>query len=72
MKITDQVKNICRIGQGANCCKYLVIGQDGFECMKVNKDDKIVVDESWKRYEHVAQGDNCEGVKDFSLLNLKD
>lgn len=72
MKVTDQVKNVCYIGQGAKCCKYLVMGSNGFECMKANPAEKKVIDTNWAIHEHVAQGDNCSGVKDFSLLNLKD
>lgn len=33
MKLTDDyVKQICRLGQGENCCAFLVIGSKGFEC----------------------------------------
>lgn len=67
MPLSEYIKQVCRIGQMAYCCKYLVCGAEGFECMKVNPANKAIVDRSWATTEHVAQGDNCEGQKD--LLN---
>lgn len=31
----DYIRKTCKIGQGAGCCKYLVMGK-GFECMRDN------------------------------------
>jgi len=56
------VKNVCKLGQGAECCKYLVMGTV-FECMKTNSSDKKVIDDNWAKNPHVAQGDNCNGYK---------
>ena len=30
----EQVNNVCKIGQGAECCRYLTFG-DEFECAKL-------------------------------------
>ncbi len=65
--IPDWIKDVCKIGQGAECCKYLVMGGNGFECMKFNRLNKAVIDASWSEFDHVAQGDNCPGKE-----NLKD
>lgn len=54
------VRDTCKIGQGAECCKYLVMG-NGFECMKVDPANKNIIDTNWANHEHVAQGDNCDG-----------
>lgn len=51
----------CKIGQGSECCKYLMCGSKGFECMKLDINNKKMVDEHWLSNPHVAQGDNCEG-----------
>jgi len=59
--MNEHIKNVCRIGQGAACCRYLVAGLLGLECMKDDPADKKVVDDSWATTEHIAQGDNCEG-----------
>jgi len=32
----DEVKSICRVGQGATCCPYVVVGAKGFECWRMN------------------------------------
>jgi len=52
----DKVKDICRIGQGEECCRYLVCGSDGFECGKLNHSIKAAID---KRNDMVAKADNC-------------
>ena len=56
-------KNVCGLGKGSDCCKYLVCGAKGFECMKEDPDNKRIIDDNWKQIEHVAQGDNCKGYK---------
>lgn len=68
-KITDHVRLICKIGQEEKCCKYLVMGTKGFECMKANPESKKVVDDNWSRNAHVSQGDNCNGVSNTNILN---
>lgn len=70
-KITDHVRLICKIGEGEKCCKYLVMGTEGFECMKADKESKKIVDDNWAVTSHVSQGDNCTGVKNFNILNKK-
>jgi hypothetical protein len=67
--MTEHVITICKIGQGFNCCKYLVVGSDGFECMKINQANKKIIDSNWGAQKS-AQSDNCEGKKQ-SALNLK-
>lgn len=67
--MTEHVQNVCRIGQGAFCCKYLVAGSMGFECMKSSLGNKAIIDRAWAKDEHVSQGDNCEGVTDLAKLN---
>lgn len=64
--MNEHVKNVCKIGQGADCCKYLVAGGKGFECMKTELANKKAIDDNWFWFPHVAQGDNCEG-----MTNLK-
>lgn len=64
--MNDYIRNVCKIGQGAECCKYLLLASTGFECAKVNPLDKTTVDKVWATTEHVAQGDNCEGKEDLN------
>lgn len=35
----DEVKSICRVGQGAKCCPYVLVGHEGFECWRMNYPD---------------------------------
>ena len=63
MKLSDdQVKNLCKMGQGKKCCRYLVMSSEGFECAK-KLEFKSVLDERVKQNTITAQGDNCEGLK---------
>jgi len=68
--ITDHVRLICKLGKGQKCCRYLVVGSKGLECMKVDPDNRKVIDQSWATTNHVAQGDNCTGISNFSILNV--
>ena len=62
------VKEVCRIGQGNACCRYMVIGAQGFECVK-NTQMKGYLDSRVAMETMVARGDNCEG-KSMIYLNL--
>ena len=63
----EQVQLVCRIGQEAECCRYLVMGTKGFECMKTNPLNKAVIDEAWDDSKS-AQGDNCKGYKHLRFV----
>lgn len=54
----DFAKQTCKIGQMADCCKYLMMGPDGFECAKTNPTIKAAID---RRTDMHAKGDNCPG-----------
>lgn len=56
------VKDTCKIGQGNDCCRYLVAGGQGFECAKFTSAGKIM-DVRAEANISVAQGDNCEGYQ---------
>jgi len=53
------VTEVCKIGQGSLCCRYLIVGSQGFECSKSDPKMKSVID--GKLGTMTAQGDNCEG-----------
>jgi hypothetical protein len=61
-KANKHVNNVCKMGQGASCCKYLVMAPGkGWECMRTDPANKKVIDDNWAKTPHVAQGDNCNG-----------
>lgn len=56
----ETLKNVCKIGQGINCCRYILCRQNGFECGKLTKLKEIID----KRVSiMVAKGDNCKGLE---------
>ena len=55
----EHVKAICKIGQGAECCRFLVAAERGFECAKHSDLHEAIQ----ARVEFMtAKGDNCEGL----------
>lgn len=54
------IEEVCKIGHGNECCRYLVIGSKGFECMK-NTEMKHLLDSRVQNKMMTARGDNCEG-----------
>lgn len=56
----DTVRNICKIGKRADCCRYLVSGGRGFECAKLTP-LKGLLDTRVATETMHARGDNCEG-----------
>jgi len=70
-KLPEHVKNVCKIGQGPECCKYLTFTCNGPEmgwtCEKTKERNKQAIDAKWATEEHVAQGDNCEGKSNAQM-----
>lgn len=55
----NHIKDVCKIGQGKDCCRYLLCGINGFECGKLGS-LKEMID---SRVHHMtAKSDNCKGV----------
>jgi hypothetical protein len=61
------LKEICKVGQGTVCCRYIVAGTEGITCAKLTplKDE---IDHRVKAGLFIAQGDNCEGITPARLL----
>lgn len=65
--MTDHVENVCKLGQNADCCKYLTMGSGSFECAKITS-LKSIID---ARTDMNAKSDNCEG-KPIKELNNRE
>lgn len=61
MGANKTVTDTCKIGQGHDCCRYLVVGRDGFECVKHNVGAKVTLDLRVDMGTIIARGDNCDG-----------
>lgn len=60
-RITDEVANtVCKMGQGADCCRYLSMGKDGWSCLKLTE-LKPYLDARVQSGTMNARSDNCEG-----------
>lgn len=60
MALSEHILNVCKIGQGHDCCRYLVMGTEGFECAK-HTELKTLLDNRVATETITARGDNCEG-----------
>jgi len=60
-EIPDNIlKGVCKMGQGAACCRYIIVEPDiGIVCAKLTN-MKAAIDHNLPNM--VAQGDNCEGL----------
>lgn len=68
--MTSHLKEVCKIGQGTECCRFLIASSAGFECAKNIPGMEDYLREHWGDIPRHSHGDNCEGVPN-SLLNDK-
>ena|SRR5215471_9808507 len=52
------VNEVCRVGAGAKCCRYLAIAEGGWHCAKHTVLQQTI-DDRVKAGEFNARGDNC-------------
>tara|TARA_R110000782_G_scaffold51260_3_gene110605 strand:- start:1044 stop:1247 length:204 start_codon:yes stop_codon:yes gene_type:complete len=57
----DHVNTVCQIGNRADTCRYLAMGPDGFECLKLTA-HRPMIDQRVEAGQMVARGDHCDGV----------
>jgi hypothetical protein len=58
-----EIREVCRPGEGADTCVWLLCGPKGFECCALHIN--ISLYERWKKGETVAKRDGCEIVHNF-------
>ncbi len=66
--IPEEMKHLCKPGEGAETCIWLVLGSKGFECACLNKPHLLY--ERWKKGETVAKRDGCEFVDNINPMEL--
>ena len=69
--MNDTITNVCKIGQGHDCCRYLTMGGKGFECQKHSSLAKLL-DQRVEDEDINARGDNCDGKTIEELNSSKD
>lgn len=59
----EWLKGVCKIGQGHECCRYVVCGPNGFECAK--HDPSLAPQLNFRVFCETinARGNNCPGVQ---------
>lgn len=66
----DHLKAVCRIGQRADCCRYIVrelFSAGPYECAKHDQTLKEQIDRRHAAVSMIARGDNCEGIGDSDV-----
>jgi hypothetical protein len=59
--LSDYLKQVCKIGKGKDCCRYLVGDSTGMHCAKLHPSLKAMFDERIAFGVGIAKGINCEG-----------
>lgn len=59
----NHVRDICLIGQGEKCCRYLAMSPHGWSCEKLTP-ARFVLDDRVAAGSMYARGDNCDGRGD--------
>jgi hypothetical protein len=54
--------DICKVGKGHACCRYLTMASDGWSCEK-HTSLRETIDRRVLSRQMVARGDNCDGKK---------
>lgn len=68
-EITDYIKNTCKIGQGADCCRFILVSRKGFECGKFGS-AKGELDRKVAMGLFTAKGDNCDGYTEEESIKI--
>lgn len=59
--VSTHLKEICRIGQGAACCRFIVGDGDGLHCAKLAPEWAVQINVRHIAGTMTAKGDNCPG-----------
>jgi len=57
----DHLKAVCKMGEGAACCRFVVAGAEGIECAKHQEEIAAEINRRVAAGAFTAQGDNCPG-----------
>lgn len=65
----EEVKDICKLGQGEACCPFIVCGGNGFECWKMNSPGNGIIQERINKGTMNAKGKGCSDEEWDSLCD---
>jgi hypothetical protein len=52
------LREVCRMGQGKDCCAFIIVGRKGIQCAKGTEFEAEI---RARVHKMVARGDNCNG-----------
>lgn len=53
---SDEAEQICKLGQGEECCAFLAVGGDGFQCLRMDYPANITIINRLEKSTMVAKG----------------
>jgi hypothetical protein len=53
---------VCKMGQGHDCCRYLVGAPNGIQCAKLDAGLALTIDQRATAGLMTARADNCAGL----------
>jgi len=57
----EHLRDICKVGMGAEACRYLMMVQHGWKCAKLTT-ARTLIDQRVAEGQFHSLGDNCEGL----------
>jgi hypothetical protein len=67
----DWLKEVCLLGTGSTCCRYLVAGASGFGCAKHDLSMALTINRRVANGTFNAVGDNCKGLLPSTVIPSK-
>lgn len=64
----EHVNDVCQIGKGVACCRYLTVAGGGFRCAKLDVQMRAAIDARVAGEAMKARGDNCAGQGGIAVL----
>ena len=65
----EEVKQVCKMGQGAECCVWLTVDARGFVCRAMNKPGILM--DRFRDGKTGAKRDGCDIIRNWSPLGLE-
>jgi len=59
----EEMKELCKPGEGADTCIWVLVSKHGFECSYYNRPTGLAA--RWIKRQTVAQRDGCQKVKEM-------
>jgi hypothetical protein len=64
----EEVKELCKPGQGVDTCVWLVVSGSGWECLCLNRHPQLIT--NWINGETTAKRDGCPKINNLEVAGM--